>query len=597
MQTLLASDVDKAQLGSLLKILAVLILKLRGQRIKEDLKPVADSQLKAAKAFVKKIGADVELFDDLYNNILKKSDVVQPFADAFVKNLRKRIRETNLFNNLDNITVKQKEVINYILTLISTPSSASAYSSLQRRISNLGDNNINKRYIEHHTQTGSTPAAIKDQIERLVYNMTGRKNSMALTADENKKWADNDTKKEIGKLRSAYSEAVRQTVKQIVLDSGKSHILIAQVMKKLKEMGTGVTPYPSAFSTSKHIYVDLNAALCNINGDVLAAKSMSPTFKFELNQAYDPDAVGKGKGWLYKVTSPETGNANYIGTVVKSAVAKGAKFEKLTDILSSGEIDNIKKRWRKQYDPKNMDSEDSVYSMLTEFIYNTSSRIGSEAGGGNTGGVKTFGASNFPRSSVSLPSGEGIPAKLKIKYVVKGGHSEQFLIDPTKSNDALDKTAKQKLIEFIVKKAKGKKPSDPLFTIGSKPIQATAYTNWLKAHTTLTAHNFRTLRGSEVALTILPDATKQVMRLKASIKPPKKLADKTVHEIFKEAMTKVGKILGHIRRTKDGVEESTANTAISYYVNPTIMLDWYAKVGYSPVSGVIAAARRANIDI
>lgn len=593
---ILAGDVDKSNLNSLLKILAVLILKLRGQRIKEDLKPVADAQLKSARAFIKKIGADTDLFDNLYSNILKKSDVVQPYADAFVKNLRKQIKENNLYNDLSNITIKQKEIINYILTLISTPSSASAYSSLQRRISNLDDKSITKRYIEFHTQTANSPSVIKDQIEKLVYNLTGRKNSMALTADENKKWKDDDTKKEISKLRSAYSESVRQSVKQIVLDSGKSLLPISQIMKKLKEDGMGVTPYPSIFEKSKHIYVNLDAQLCNVKGDALAAKSMSPTFKFELNNDYDPEATGKGKGWLYKVTSPDTGNANYIGTVVKSASAKGAKFEKMADILTSGELNNLKKKWRKYLNTKNLDDEDTVYSALTEFIYNTSSRIGSEAGGGNTGGVKTYGASNFPRSSVTLPTGDGIPAKLKIKYTVKGGHSEQFIIDPAKSSDALDKAAKQKLIEFIVKKAKGKKPTDPLFTISGKNIQATAYTNWLKSHTTLTAHNFRTLRGSEVFNTLEPALIKKVEAAKKKV-APKKLADKVVHDLFKETMTEVGKILGHIRRTKEGVEESTANTAIAYYVNPTNMLDFYSKVGFAPFSGVIAAARRANINI
>lgn len=532
----------------------------------------------------------------MYSNLLKKSTTVKPLAEAFVKDFRKQRRAKNLDNDLDNITVKQKEIINYILTLISSPESPSAYSSLQRRISNLGSPEITQRYIEFHTETGNQPSDIRKEIESLVQKLTGRKNSMALTADENKKWAENDTKKQIGKLRSQYTEAVRQTVKQIVLSSGKPQILISDVMKQLKARNVGVTPYPAAFENSTHIYVNLNAELCNVNGDVLAAKSMSPTFKFELNKKYDPNATGKGNNWLYKAVNPETGGANYIGLVVKSATAKGEKFEKLVDMLTSNKIEGIKKKWRKYMVGKDLDNFDTVASMLTEYLYVTSSRIGSDEAGGNTGGVTTYGASNFPRSALKIPADGSIPKKVSIVHYVKGGHIEKMQVDPAKSDSSLDKVAKQRLIAFLVAKSKDKKPNDPVFTVKGKRISPTAYNTWLKTHTTLTAHNFRTLRGSEIALTLVPEAKAKVEAAKKKV-APKKLADKVVHDIFKGVMLEVGKVLGHIRRNKDGTEENTANTAIQYYVSPTIFLQFYKDIGYAPPAALIAAARKANIDI
>jgi hypothetical protein len=593
---LLAGDVEKSQFNSLLKVLSILVLKLRGQSIKSDLKPVADTQIKDAKAILKKLGTDVSLFDDMYDNILKRSATVEPYALAFVKDLRKRIRETNLTNNLDNLTIKQKEVMNYIFTLISSPDSEGAYSSLQRRISNLGDKAITKRFIEYHAETGDDPAAVRSQIEALVQKLTGRKGQMSLTTEENKKFADNDDKKEIGKLRSKYAEAVRQKIKKIVLDSGESRLKVSIVMKKLKESGTGVTPYPSVFSTSKHIYVDLDAQLCNVNGDPLNQKSLSPTFTFELNQSYDPAITTKGKTWLYKAINPENGNSNYIGTSTLAAQNKGAKFDKLSNLLSTGEIHTIKKRWRAEMKSGDLDNFDNVAAMLTEYLYQTSSRIGSEEGGGNTGGVQTFGATTFKVSSVKKPADGSIPKKLKISYMVKGGHAMTFTLDPTKSLEPADKTSTEKLIAFLVAKCKGKKPSDPVFTVGAKRIDPTAYNNWLKQHTTMTAHNFRTLRGSEVALKVLPGALAQVKKEQNAIKP-KKLADAKVHKIFEEAMTKVGEILGHIRRDKEGNEVSTANTSIAYYVDAKIQMQWYRDAGYAPSNKVVAAARRANIAV
>jgi len=600
---LLAGDIEKRQLSSLLKILAVLVLKLRGQRIKDDLKPIADTQLKDAKSFLKKMGCDLSLFDNMYTNILKKSDTVYPLAEAFVKDFRKQIRIKNLANDIDSLTVKNKEVMGFILTLISSPDSASAYSSLQRKISNLGDTNITKRFIELHTETGQSPNAIRKQIEALVLKLVGRKNSMALTAEENKKYVDNDDKKMISKLRSSYSEAVRQTVKQIVLDSGEPRLPVSRIIKNLNDSGTGVTPYPTAFTKSKHIYVNLDAQMCNVKGDILNQKSLSPTFTFELNPDYDPeydpnnpDTVrSKKKGWVYKVTNPETGVSNYIGTVVKSSTAKGAKFDKLDDIQNSGELENLKKKWRVGLTSKEFEKFETVASYLTEYLYVTSSRIGSEEKGGNTGGITTFGASNFPVSSVKVPRDGSVPAKLKIEYFVKGGHKETFILDPAKAEPD-DRVPVTKLIAFIIAKTKGKKPTDPVFTVGPKRIQVTAYTNWLKEHTTLTGHNFRTLRGSSIFLKMEPSLIAAVKRAITAAKP-KKVADKTVHDLFKETMTRVGKALGHIRRNKEGVEESTASTAISFYCNPVNMLAFYKKVGVAPPSPVVAAARRANIDI
>lgn len=590
-----AGEVEQRQFNSLLKVLAVLVLKLRGQPIKEDLKPVADTQLKDAKTILKKLGTDPALFDDLYDHILKKSSTVEPYALAFIKNLRKRIKETNLTNDLDNLTIKQKEVMNYIFTLISSPDSEGAYSSLQRRVSNLGDKTITKRFIEYHADTGEDPATIRSQIEGLVQKLTGRKGQMALTADENKKYADNDDKKEIGKLRSKYSEAVRQQIKKLVLDSGESRVKVSAIMKKLKEDGTGVTPYPTIFSTSKHIYVNLDAQLCNVNGDPLNQKSLSPNFKFELNQNYDPNVTTKGKTWLYRVTNPETNNTNYIGTSTLAAVNKEAKFAKISNLLTSGEIHTIKSRWRSGMNTK-YDDFNTVASYLTEYLFQTSSRIGSEEGGGSSRGNTTFGATNFKVSSVKRPADGSVPKKLKVSYTVKGDHNMTFVLDPTKGIEASDKSAVEKLIAFFIAKCKGKKPSDTVFTVGPKRIEPTAYNTWLKQHGGLTAHNFRSLRGTELALKVLPGALAQVKRETAASKN-KKLANQRVDKIFEEAMAKVGELLGHIRRDKEGNEVSTANTAIAYYVDAGVQMQWYKDAGYAPNTKTIAAARRANIQI
>jgi hypothetical protein len=182
--------------------------------------------------------------------------------------------------------------------------------------------------------------------------------------------------------------------------------------------------------------------------------------------------------------------------------------------------------------------------------------------------------------------------------MVKGGHRESFFLDPSKPDlfDS-DKAALKKLIKFIHAKTQGKNPSDPVFTVKGKRISTSDYNAWLRGKADLTAHNFRTLRGTELALKYLPDAAKKVESLRKKIAKGKRLSDKEIDKAFLEAMQKVGKALGHIRRNASGEEESTANTSIAYYCSPAVMVDWYKKVGKAPLSAVIRAANAAKVDV
>lgn len=598
---LLADADDKRRFSAMLKVIAVLVLKLRGESIK-DVKPVADKYVDDARAFLRSIGMKPTTFNNMYGIILRKPVDVHPAALDFVKELRAKLRAANILNDLDKMSVHQKELVGPLLTLISTPSSASAYSSLLRRVSYLKEPDIQKRFIQNFTDNNEGSQAIHAKLSAAVKKLTGRSDSIALTTEENKKFKASakhaDTAAEISKMRSSYSQAVNQEMKQVILDAGKKLLPVATVMKALSDQGVKKLPFPEDFrkATAKNVYVNLDAELCNVEGHPLNLQRVQPGVKVEFNPKYDPKAVkGSNNTWLYKWTNQE-GNTGYVYTKDQMATNKSEKFTKLDDVITTGDLEKKKNEWRKSMGTK-FDDPNTVFAYLTEYIYATSSRIGSGAAG-NTGGKDTFGASNFPVKSVGGLREGGTETKLRISYLVKGGHRESFFLDPSKPDlfDS-DKAALKKLIKFIDAKCKGKKPSEPVFTVKGKRVSTSDYNAWLRGKADLTAHNFRTLRGTELALKYLPDAAKKVEALKKKVAKGKRVPDKAIDQAFLDAMMKVGKALGHIRRNASGEEESTANTAIAYYCSPAVMVDWYKQAGKAPLSAVIRAANAAKVDL
>jgi biopolymer transport protein ExbD len=599
---LLADADDKRRFSALLKVIAVLILKLRGENIK-DVKPVSDKYVDDARGFLRSIGMKPNSFNSMYGIILRKPVDVHPAALEFVKELRVKMRAANILNDLDKMSVHQKELVGPLLTLISTPSSASAYSSLLRRVSYLKEPDIQKRFIQNFTNNNEGSQAIHAKLSAAVKKLTGRADSIALTTEENKKFKASakhaETAAEISKMRSSYSQAVNQEMKQVILNADKKLLPVATVMKALSDEGVKKLPFPDEFRKpqAKNVYVNLDAELTNVEGHPLSLQRVQPGFTVTFNPKYDPKATkGSGNTWLYKWTNPTAGNDGYVYTKDQMATNKSEKFTKLDDVITTGDLEKKKDEWRKSMGTK-FDDPNTVFAYLTEYIYATSSRIGSGVAG-NTGGKDTYGASNFPVKSVGGLREGGTETKLRISYFVKGGHRESFFLDPSKPDlFESDKAALKKLIKFIDAKCKDKKPSDPVFTVKGKRVSTSDYNAWLRGKADLTAHNFRTLRGTELALKYLPDAAKKVEALKKKVPKGKRLADKEIDKAFLEAMQKVGKALGHIRRNAAGEEESTANTSIAYYCSPAVMVDWYKEVGKAPLSAVLRSAAAAKVEV
>lgn len=621
----LAELKDRANFNALLKILTILAIKLQGGKIKPLKESIGDENKAAALEFLKKYGANGKLFAALYINILKKSEDVFPHAEPFIADLRKVINSNRIKHDLDSMSSDSKQVLDPVLTLLSNPNSANALSLLNRRIGLLKEPALTKKFsdiytensqnlelgddrddsvLEKTTKSGKPKATaptagnaidkVADQIDQVIYQITKDRNAKGVSAEAKAKAQATPQGKELlaqlTKLRKQLTDYKLSEIRNVVAQSPDNIMSSSDLTRALVKRGIKKLSIPPSFQTSDVVHVNLDGQWCDADGRVAIRQGWQADAEIITNPSYSHDTPKKN--WLYAIKTGTT--KNYVYTSGKVAEKRAANFSKVDDTLAQ-DIKSVKAKWRNNMKGK-PDDEKTVYGNLAEFVYQTTSRIGS--GEGMTKGTTTFGASNFLVKHVALS--KATDTRLVIKYhIAKSSKEETFVLSAKASDLGSNEDVRwmKALIAFIVKKCEGKNPDDIVFTIGKgQRVNTTRFNSYLNAiDLPFTAKTFRTMRGTELAIEALEQAESEFSRLKREAKKP--LPAATVNALFKAAMNNVGELLGHIRRNKAGDEESTSNTAIKSYVNPKVMIDWYKKVGYAPPSNVIQAAKAAGLDV
>jgi DNA topoisomerase IB len=625
---ILAELKDRANFNALLKILTILAIKLQGGKIKPLKESIGDANKAAALEFLKKYGADGKLFAALYLNILKKSDAVQPHAEPFIANLRKVINSSRIKHDLEAMSSDSKQVLDPVLTLLGNPDSANALSLLNRRIGLLKEPDLTKKFSDIYTENardlelgddrkdsvptdttvkpkktaptpGNTVDRVAEQINQVIYEITKDKGATGVSAAQKAAAQATPRGKELlsqlAKLRKQLTDYKLSEIRNVVAQAPDNIMSSSDLTRALVKRGIKKLSIPPAFQTSDVVHVNLDGQWCDADGRVAIRQGWQSEAEIVVNPSYSHDTPKKN--WLYKIiTTNAEGKKtiNYIQTQAKVAQKRAANFTKVDDTLAQ-DIKSVKSKWRNAMKGK-PDDEKTVYANLAEFVYQTTSRIGS--GEGMTKGTNTYGASNFLVKHVNLA--KATDTRLMIKYhIAKSSKEETFILSAKSSDVGSPEDARwmKTLIAFIVKKCEGKKPEDVVFTIGKgQRVNSSSFNGYLKAiGLPFTAKTFRTMRGTELAIEALEQAEAEFNRLKGESKKP--LPQATVTALFKAAMENVGELLGHIRRNKAGDEESTSNTAIKSYINPKVMIDWFQRVGYAPPSNVIQSAKDAGLDV
>lgn len=569
---------------SMLKMLAVAALKLRNVKVASiKRETLTDKDRLAVVRVCKGLDLDPALGTDIYDNLLKGA--VADAVTEFLPEFRKALNTGRVKHDPNTTTGATRDVLAPLLTLLNNPESVSAFSTLQKRIGGLNATALTQAYIGATKEAFDDPDTITTKLKSLVKKLAKIDGTTIPTEIINKiKTKYPDEIREYRQLKAALSISNSAVIRSAVAESGKKFITLKQLAVWLRKNGIkNSTIHPELFK-SKFIGINLDGKLVDNRGVVLVGTYPQHSAKVTLNDSYNPDPDVKGNNWIYAVDTGKSVNRAQPEDII--AARRGDKFVRVSDSLD--DIENMVSKWRSKMKLKgNFEDPKVVYPFFAEYLYQTASRVGSAAAG-NTNGMATFGAGNFTVSAIKNRSASG---PLHLRYPVKGGKLQDFVLNPAEADED-DRRFVTMLVSFMRKKAEGKDKTDVLFSIHDARINTGLFGKWLKATVGIKPHDFRSLRGTKIASEELPKATNELKKLSKKKTP----SETEVNKIFDNAVIQVGKKLGHVRRA-GGAESVTPNTAISYYINPKLMIGWYRDAGYAPSSKVRKAAEKSGIVV
>ena len=283
----------------------------------------------------------------------------------------------------------------------------------------------------------------------------------------------------------------------------------------------------------------------------------SPESKIVQNKDYEHDAEGKSS--VFKTILPTKNakgenNEAYYYTEEKLKENKQGKFDVIQRMLKVER--KMVAAWRKDL-VQNTDEDSKVLAAQCEITYLTAMRIGgagNENKKGKTYGLTTLLVGNLKKRGTSIA----------LDYIGKDAVHQTHVISP---GDRYEK----EVIRVLNILAEGKRRADLLFELDGVVFGASKLRTYFKKICPIaeaTPHKIRHLRGTRLADEMLPP-------LQAKLLKKRNLSQAMVNEEFKNAVTKIGKILGHVRGVKTEAK-ATWSTAVNAYIDPSVVLDFYA---------------------
>jgi hypothetical protein len=206
---------------------------------------------------------------------------------------------------------------------------------------------------------------------------------------------------------------------------------------------------------------------------------------------------------------------------------------------------------------RSTDDDLRVPATLVEISYLTCSRIGTPGNstkGQNTQGLTTLTVGNVKRRGSSR----------LLDYNGKDGVHHVHSIAPAD-------TDKRLIIKLLDECCEDRQRKDRLFVLDGVVYTAEKVRAYFKRVTGLNAgmHKIRTLRGTKMAQEVLE-------KLGDQLENKRGLSQTIVDREFKDALTKVGELLGHVRGIGDN-QRATWATASMSYIDPEVQKEFYAR--------------------
>lgn len=437
-----------------------------------------------------------------------------------------------------------------------------------------------KAHVAHDDVTADAARA-----KELVKQMTG-KDSIHVSMVDGPKLRE--TKPELWNeyllVRRKLNAAYKSTLMNHVRENGGEPMPVEDVRKHFTENGMPHSLPPKEFKGR----IGDDGALYTVHGSKIKGTAIAQDSKVIMNPQYDPakDKIGgeRDNNFVYQVVLPTKNadgenNRQYVYTHEKADANKAAKFQVVADMLKGEK--KMLANWRKDLlrlrgaKPGEEGWDNKVLAAMCEITYLTALRIGGK-------GNKNLDGDTFGLSTLTVGMVKRRGATIILDYVGKKSVQQKHSISPATPPET-------QVVNVINALCADKKRADALWAYGRTVYSAAKLNAYLKQVSGIgdaTIHKVRHLRGTRLAMEMLPPAADAIMRKRGG--PTQKLVDDT----FKAELTKIGKLLGHVRGVDAG-GTPTWTTSMQNYIDPSVMMEFYEKFdefGVRPMPALLKIA-------
>lgn len=399
-----------------------------------------------------------------------------------------------------------------------------------QNVSRVCSSFVVEEFVGQSADLNKSQQKVLRDIQKLTKAFTGSPlNVLDIEQSKQLRDADPETYKVYLALRREVNAITKTAIQQIIRSNGRL-MTINEVSNQLKRENI-VHGLPTSFigkMDDHQFYTMFDEPL---QGPPIGEVIMNPRYKRGSSE------------YVAKYKAPGAKTYQMLYTKDANLQAQRDKFDRVNQTIEL--LEKARLKWIK--DLKGPNSEIAV---MVELLYLTQGRIG--AIGNQTEGKATYGLSTIQARHLKSV-GNGI----RISYVGKKGSKQIHQIDPTD-------VSSRAVVNFLRERMESvDKTTDQIFSHGLAARVNAYIKNTLGLP--ITAHKFRTIRGTLLMKDLLDDIT-------ANNGP--KTSEAKLAALFKKASEQVGRILGHTNKSADGVK-ITGTTALKSYIDPAVCISFF----------------------
>lgn len=555
----LKGKVAASSANSFVKILSLLSYSFDDEyEISPDVRRKVGLLSASARAFVEAFGLDTDLFNKLVRSLQKGEsayhndnldDLCQEFATQLRPIVRKELEHEASVGRTELSLIKD---FNTICLTDKTETAGRAIERVKKNVSALNDIVLNKVF---HVQIGKQ-SDIVTKLRELTTELGG--SDISIDQKIRSEFKGTDKLKDYNSLRRELNAVPKNFIMQKVRQSGKPYLPVRQIREELASQGITHHTVPEGFIG----FIDDQMKYYTEEGKVLNG---TPSGDVRMNPEYDPV---KDNAYVCDAKAPMAKGYQRIYTLDYKANTTQNKFKKVAEFDKVAE--NVRKKWLREFKANGIKTRNGVLAMLAELVYQTSGRIGSTSG--QTDGQRTYGITTLLAGHYKKKGNNRL-----LEYPGKKAQQQKHKLLNTNPNQKL-------LIAALDELATDKARKDALITFRGRGISGNALNKYLASlglPKGVTVHKFRTLKGTRIA--------KRILEASPLLDRKRGLTPTQVSKWLKSALEKVAKELGHFSNGK-----LTIATAIANYIDPSVLVDFYEKLGMRMPANIEKMAKLVN---